>query len=137
MSRRTPWKAKNADKVTTKDGIPSLALSAPIPKPSAVPITRLTRNAAYQGNLWLFMRRTMDAPHTPDVKPAARSISPRRSTKTNPIAITMTGADWVIRFARFLLVKKYCDENLKIKPRAISPRIAGRAPISPDLTRAM
>ncbi len=54
---------------------------------------------------WLRQVITKRAPQTPAAYPAERSISPSKSTKTRPIAMTITAAAWVSKLARFPGVK--------------------------------
>ena len=132
---KIPWKAKNAARVTTKDGMPRRATNEPKRKPRSAPTAMLATNATYQGCPWLVIKITNTAPVTPAVYPADRSISPKRRTKIKPIAITITAAAWVIRFAKFPGVRKTLDILPNTRHRAIKPKTAGKEPISPAFTR--
>ena len=48
-SSTTPWKARNAASVTTKDGMPILATRKPSTRPITVPVTSAASTATYQG----------------------------------------------------------------------------------------
>ena len=135
-SSKIPWKAKNAAKVTTNEGIPSRATNVPSKKPRRTPTAILATRATYQGWPSLVIKITRTAPVTPAVYPAERSISPNNKTKTSPIAITITAAAWVIRLAKFPGVKNTLDIDPKTKHSTTRPRIAGNEPMSPAFTRA-
>ena len=47
------------------------------------------------------------------MKPADRSISPSSSTKTSPIAMTMTPADWLIRLAKLNALVKVSRRRME------------------------
>ena len=49
MSRITPCNARNAAKVTTKLGMPSLATSRPISRPMMTPVSRVAPRAIHSG----------------------------------------------------------------------------------------
>jgi len=80
----------------------------------------------------------MTAAPVPPVKPADRSISPRSRTKTSPIAMTMTAALWLMRFARLnALVNSLGRSAENTAARTTSPRTAGSEPTSPPRTRSV
>ena len=78
---------KNAN-VTTNDGIPSLATSNPITRPTTAPTASPMSTAT--GQLWPLrsMATAVKPAAMPPVTPADRSISPSRSTGTRPMAST-------------------------------------------------
>ena len=106
-SSTTPWKARNAARVTTKDGMPTLATRKPSDEPDhhAGDDRREHRDVpreAVQGE----QHRPAPRRTRPLAKPADRSISPSSRTKTRPIAIRVTAAPWVNRLAKLPAVRK-------------------------------
>ena len=75
------------------------------------------------------------AAHTPLAVPADRSISPSSSTQTKAIPSRMIGAAWVIRFARFVLVRNLSLTLAKMIKSTTRPPMAGSMPTSPPRTR--
>jgi hypothetical protein len=127
----TPWSPRKAARVTTNDGIPSRATSSPMQVPITAPVARQARIDGMVGHPWLVETTPRTAAAVPPVKPADRSISPSRRTNTRPIAMTVTPAVWLIRFAKFAGFVKLSAVIEKAITRNSRPRIAGRAPTSP------
>ncbi len=65
ISRTTPWKARNAARVTTKDGMPTLATSMPSMRPMTTPVTMAATIATYHGTSWLVSSTARTAAQTP------------------------------------------------------------------------
>ncbi len=64
---RTPWKPRNAARVTTNDGMPNFDTRKPSTKPMTSPVIIAAGMAVYQLQPWLVSRTAMTAPHTPEV----------------------------------------------------------------------
>ena len=78
----------------------------------------------------------MTAAAVPAVTPADRSISPSSSTKTRPIAMTMTGAPCWIRLAKLNASVKVDGRRAENTTTSTNrPSTAGSAPTSPPRTR--
>ena len=86
--------------MTTNDGIPSRETSSPMQSPMNVPVRMQAAIARGHGQPWFVATMPRTAAAVPAVKPADRSISPSSSTKTRPMAMTMTPADWLKRLAK-------------------------------------
>ena len=133
----TPCRPRKVAKVTTNDGMPSLATSSPMHRPMNAPVAIPARTEGNQLTSCRVITMPVIAAPVPAVKPADRSISPSSRTKTSPMAITMTPADWLIRLAKLKeLVKVPGFKAEKTITRTTSPRIAGNEPTSPPRTRA-
>ena len=89
---------KNAS-VTTKDGMPSLDTSVPSTRPMAAPHAMPAMVATHQGWSCLMMNQARTVAQAPPATPADRSISPRSSTNTMPMARTMMDEAWMARLA--------------------------------------
>lgn len=130
-----PWKDRNAASVTTNDGMPTFATMKPIASPMTRPVTSAASVAAYHGQPWNVSSTASTDAHTPLAYPAERSISPSSSTKTRPIAMMVTAAPWVNRFAKLPALKNAGRMMPKNTQSAISPSTAGSEPMSPPRTR--
>ena len=97
-----------------------------------VPVRMQAAIARGHGQPWFVATMPRTAAAVPAVKPADRSISPSSSTNTRPIAMTMTPADWLKRFAKLnWLVNVSPRSEVKTMTRTISPSTAGSEPTSP------
>ena len=106
--------------------------------PITAPVARQTSTEAHHGHSLRVTAMPISAAAVPAVKPADRSISPSSSTKTRPIAITVTAEAWWMRLDRLnALVKVDGRSTEKTITSTISPSTAGSEPTSPPRTRAM
>jgi hypothetical protein len=136
ISRTMPWKARKAARVTTNDGIPSLATSVPMAVPMARPVSRETATASGHDQPQSVSRVASTAAQTPLANPADRSISPSSRTNTRPMAITTMGAPWVSRLAKLPSLRNTGRRIEKTITSTTRPRTAGREPMSPPRTRS-
>ena len=81
-----------------------------------------------------FVKTTNRPAATPEVTPAERSISPSRITNVSAMASVTSVAAWVSRFAKLSSVRKNGLRKVKRMLSTRKPPMAGRAPMSPDLT---
>ena len=136
-SSMTPWRPRKKAKVTTKLGIRSLATSRPIITPMMTPLAMEASTARYHGQLCSVTVTPSTAALVPAANPTDRSISPSSRTNTSPIAMTMTPALWLIRFAKLNVVGNVERRiNEKRITKVTSPSTAGSAPTSPPRIRA-
>jgi hypothetical protein len=130
----TPWNARNAASVTTKDGMPSFTTSAPSANPMRTPVARDAPIASGHARPQSVRITAMIEAHTPEANPAERSISPMTRTNTSPIAMHATAAPCPNRFARFPTDRNTGFASPKNTHSAMMPATAGSAPTSPDRT---
>ncbi len=136
-TRTRPWKARNAARVTTNDGMPTLATSEPSTVPMITPVRMAAATQTYQGRPALARVTASTAAQTPLAKPADRSISPSSSTNTRPMAMSVTAAPCVNRLAKLIAVTKEGRAAAKTAQSTTRPSTAGSAPMSPPRTRWM
>ena len=137
ISSTVPWKARNAARVTTNDGIPTRATSVPMVVPMSRPTSRAAATPSGHDQPQSVSTVASTAAQTPLVNPADRSISPSSRTNTSPMAITVMGAPWVSRLAKLPAEKNTGRRIEKTITSTTSPNTAGREPMSPPRTRSM
>ena len=131
----SPCRPRKRPRVTTKDGMPTLATKNPMNVPIRMPIANAIASATTQFTPCTLTSTMKMHIVTPAVTPADRSISPSRMTKTSAMPSMTSVAACVMRFAKLRSVRK---NGLRIENRMLSttkPATAGRAPMSPPRTR--
>ena len=88
MRSITPWNARSPASVTTNDGSPRRVMMVPMNAPISAQTSSAAMHAAHHDQLPCSLVTSSAAmiPPTPPTKPAERSISPSRRTKTRPMA---------------------------------------------------
>jgi hypothetical protein len=119
----------------TKLGTPNLVYKAPYASPTTTPMTRAATIARASGQLLLTMPTAMIAAARPLTEPTERSISPRSSTSTMPMAIVPTAALWRVRLTRLRLERNESFMIWKAPQMTTSPMTTGNDPRSPLFRR--
>ncbi len=127
----TPWKAMNAARVTTKDGMPMRARSQPSRTPATAPKAAAPRMASGQATPCFTDSTAPKQAALDPTTPADRSISPRSSTKIRPMARKMVGAPSLMIESTLLIDEKPLWATAKRMNSTMMAATAGSEPISP------
>ena len=105
--RCTPCQTRSPVSVTMKDGAPITVMHLPWIQPIAAPQRIATAIAAGPGTPYHDASSTRTTAQTPETDPADKSISPTKSTRLTPSAMTPSTPTCNARFDMFRGVRKY------------------------------